>query len=360
MDEASSASRPPPPPPAGSGPGGVVLAPMAGFTDAPMRFLAGRFGAALTHTEMANARGLALQQPASWRILDTWPGEGPVAAHLYGAEPEDFAEAAALIEAGGRHAAVDINCGCPAPKVLRGGCGAALMADPRRIGRIVEAVVRRVALPVTVKTRLGLRPGEPAVDAIARHVADAGASAIAIHARYASQYHSGPVDEAAVARIVALGRLRVIANGGIRSPADALRMLRQTGADAVMVGWGAVGNPWLLRDCAAALSDPAPLPPQRPSLLEVRRVLQEHLELALRFKQCQWSRCDPSDRPGLCPEDAVVLDVRTHLFRYLNGLRGVSRLRGELAGLRTLDGVWRAVEAVLNAEADFRARVGRD
>ncbi len=345
-------------PPWASGPH-VVLAPMAGFTDAPMRLLAGRFGAALTHTEMANARGLALRQPASWRLLDTWPGEAPVAAHLYGSEPADFAEAAARIEAGGLHAAVDINCGCPAPKVLRGGCGAALMADPARIGRIVEAVTRRVALPVTVKTRIGLRLGEPVVETIARHAADAGACAIAIHARYAGQYHSGPVDEAAVARVVALGRLRVIANGGIRSPADALRMLRRTGADAVMVGWGAVGNPWLLRGCAAALSARRPLPPERPALCEIRQVLREHLDLALRFKQRQWDGCSPSDRPGPCPEDALVLDVRTHLFRYLNGLRGVSRLRGELAALRSLDGVWRAVEAVLEAEAGFRARVGR-
>lgn len=335
----------------------LVLAPMAGFTDAPMRWVSRQHGAGLTHTEMANARAVADGAEASLRILETLPDEGLVSAHLYGAVPEEFARAAEVVTAQRRHASIDINCGCPVPKVTQCGAGAALMADPALIGRIVRATVEHTSLPVTVKTRLGPRPGTDVVEEIARIVADNGATALSVHGRYASQYHTGPVRHDLLARVAALGRIPVIGNGGIRSPETALEMAR-TGVAAVMVGWSAVGNPWLLGRIAEALRtgsvrSEAPVPVD-----EVRRALEEHLRLSMAFKQ-RLSDAYPDSMVRVGPEEGTVLDFRCQLFRYLNGMHGISRLRARLNAMRTMDEVYEAVREALAVEAEFRARVGR-
>lgn len=336
----------------------LILAPMAGFTDAPMRWISHRHGASYACTEMVNAKALAAGAEASWRLLETLDGEGPVAAHLYGADPDDFARAAEKVTATGRFAAIDINCGCPVPKVTQCGAGAALMASPQRIGRIVAATVRHTHLPVTVKTRIGLRPGEEVAGEVARIVADQGASALALHGRFATQHHTGPVCHAAIAAVVAAGRLPVVGNGGIRSGADALAMVRQTGVVAVMVGWAAVGNPWLFGEIRSALQTGEAGPAVAVSVEEVRRALAEHLRLCLEYKRQLDGRW-PGAALRVPPEEAVVLDFRCQLFRYLNGLRGITRLRGRLSQFRTLEEIQAATEEALTLETEFRARVGR-
>jgi len=335
----------------------VVLAPMAGFTDAPMRWLCHRHGARYAYTEMANALAVGDRAPASLRLLETLPGEGPVAAHLYGADPDDFARAAEVVSALGRHVAIDINCGCPVPKVTQCGAGATLLADPRRIGRIVRATVSHTSLPVTVKTRIGPRPGEDVVEDIVRIAADNGAAAIAVHGRYASQYHTGPVRYDLLERIVALGRLPVIGNGGVRDT-DTARRMRDTGVAAVMVGWAAVGYPWLFGRIAATLGVREDVSDTPVPVDDVRAVLSEHLSLSLEFKRELATRySDAASR--VAPEEGVVLDFRCQLFRYMNGMRGVTHLRAKLNALRTLDEVWSAVDETLAVERAFRARVGR-
>lgn len=335
----------------------LLLAPMAGFTDATMRWVSHRHGAAFTYTEMANARAVGDGAEASLRILETLPGEGPVAAHLYGAEPEAFARAAQVVSSQGRHAAIDINCGCPVPKVTQCGAGAALMASPERIGRIVKATVENTALPVTVKTRIGLRPGENVVGEIARIAADNGAAAITVHGRYASQYHTGPVRFDLIAGVVALGRLPVVGNGGIRSPETALEMAR-TGVAGVMVGWAAVGNPWLFTRIATALRTGQIPATELIPVADVRRALESHLRLSFEFKQRMLERY-PESTMRVSPEEGTVLDFRCQLFRYLNGLHGVTRLRAKLNALRTLAEVEEAIAEALAVETEFRARVGR-
>jgi nifR3 family TIM-barrel protein len=319
----------------------ILLAPMAGFTDAPMRLISGRFGAAVAYTEMANARGVANRAEASLKLLEPLPGEPPLVAHLYGAEPDDFARAAEIIAEGGQHVGIDINCGCPVPKVRQCGAGASLIADPQLIGRIVKAVATHANLPVTVKTRVGLRPNEDVVEEIARVAADNGAAAIAVHGRYATQHHSGPVHYNLIQRVVKLERISVIGNGGIRDVASAKRMA-ETGCAALMVGWAAVGNPWLFRWLREWGENSAADVPHE----ELKNLLKEHLELSLEFRRRQLSSF-PGAASRTNPEEGVVLDFRCHLFRYLNGIRGVSRLRGKLSQMHTLVDIRQAVDDLL-------------
>jgi len=329
--------------PAGEPP--LLLAPMAGFTDAPTRLIARQHGAATTYTEMVNALGIARRDPPSLQLLETLPGEAPVVAHLYGTDPEAFAAAAEIVTALDRFVAIDLNCGCPAPRVTQSGAGAALLENPSQIGRIIAAIRCHTHLPVTLKTRTGPDAERVTIDEVVRIAADAGAAAITIHGRHRLQGHSGSVNYEAIERVVATGLLPVIGNGGIRDQATAARM-QATGVAALMPGWAAVGNPWLFRHEAD------------PPVATIAGTLRQHLDLAQTFKQHLQSRY-PHTTSGPDVEQSLVLDFRTHFFRYLNGMRGVTTLRGSLSQLHSLAAIRQAVEEVLANETSFRARVGR-
>lgn len=333
----------------------LLLAPMAGFTNSATRLLARRHGAALTFTEMVSAAGLARGAEKSWQILECLPGDEPVVAHLYGNDPAAFAAAARRVAATGRFVAIDINAGCPAPKIVRGGAGVVLMDKPALLGRIVAAMRDAAGLPVTVKTRLGSRPGQAAIFAVQAAVEAAGAAALTVHARYASQGHAGPVDLELLAEVKRRGGIPVIGNGGLTDGAAARRMLDATGVDAVMVGHAAIGNPWIFREAAAAMTTRAPAPPPRVALAELRQVLFEHLEGERELLQRIADRA--SDNGGrLPPEQAAVIGFRCHFFRYLRGLKGVTWARGQLHQLHTLDDVRHVVDGCLAREAAYRAR----
>ncbi|MDD5708120.1 MAG: tRNA-dihydrouridine synthase family protein [Kiritimatiellae bacterium] len=329
---------------------------MAGFTNAATRLMATRFGAALTFTEMTNAAGLDHASDKTWQLLETLPGEGPVVAHLYGARPEAFAAAALRLAPLGRFCAIDLNAGCPVRKITCGGAGAALMADPPRIGRIVAAIRAACDLPVTVKTRLGPAPGSVTVLDVLREVERNGGAALIVHARYVSQGHTGAVDLALLAEVKRLARIPVVGNGGITDAVSARRMLQTTGVDAVMVGQAAIGNPWMLADVASALSGGDPPPHRQVSLDELRAVLYAHLDAEIARLR---AIADKYRMPArmLSPEEAAVIGFRCHFFRYLTGLKGVSRARGQLSSLRTMDDVRRVVDACLAREAAYRAHV---
>ena len=327
----------------------LLVAPMAEFTDAPMRLVAGRFGAAFCHTEMVNARALADGVHASLRLLASLPGEPPCAAHLYGDRPEDFAAAAERVEALGAFASIDVNCGCPVARIRACGAGSALMGEPDRVRRIVEAIRARSSLPVTLKTRLGPSPEAPlTAPDLLRAAADGGASAAVVHARYTSQFNAGPVDVEALARVVETSPLPIAANGGIRSGDDALRLVRATGARAAAIGWAAVGNPWLVEAVAASLREGRPVERRNPAPGEIRSLLEEHLALC-RVNRERQVRQWPNVRSRLTNEEALSLDFRCRLFRYLTGLPGASKFRARLATYRTETDIRRALDELLPA-----------
>ncbi len=349
-------------PAAGSPP--FLLAPMAGYTAAPMRRLCHAHGAALTYTEMANDLGLLHESDKTWRLLETFDDEGPVIAHLYGSDPGSLAEAAARVAASGRFVGVDLNAGCPVHKVTANGAGAALIKDPARIHAILAAMRRAVpAFPLSVKTRLGPRPDAVAVFEILSAAESAGADALTLHARFTSQGHGGAVRLDLLAEVKRRARIPITGNGGVCSPHDAWRILRETGVDAVMIARAAIGNPWIFEDTLSVLASDTE-PPQRHSadgrcrrdLDTVRAVLETHLadEAALlrRLRERYGLPREPVNE-----EEALATTFRCHLFRYLHGLKGSSYLRGRLHLLHTLADIRAAVDACLAREAAYRARV---
>ena len=370
----------------------VFLAPMAGFTNAAMRRVCHRFGAALTYTEMVNAIGVRRAADKTWHLLETLPDEGPVVAHLYGSDPAELAEAAARVSALGRFVAIDLNAGCPMPKITCSGAGAALMKQPELIGRIVAAMSAATTLPITVKTRIGPHPDKVVVLEILHAVEAAGGAAITVHGRFATQEHSGDVRLDLLAEVKRASRIPVIGNGGIRNAADALQMFRETGVDAVMIARGATGNPWIFREIAAALAPQASVshvrtcetngslapqaavshvrtcethglatvdrdgvrtPPR--DLQEIRTVLEEHLAGELELQRQIRAHFRLPAR-ALSPEPAAVATFRGHLFRYLHGLKGSSHVRGNLNTMLTLDDIRAALDGCFAREAGYRAR----
>jgi nifR3 family TIM-barrel protein len=272
----------------------------------------------MVFTEVVTAEGLWRKMKRTLHYLESVPGERPVAAHVYGATPECLAGAAQVAESLGRFDAIDINCGCPARKVVRKGAGVALMRDPDRLRGIVEAVRAAVSLPVTVKTRLGLSPDCPNLDEVAHAVEAGGAAALFVHARFASDYHSGPVDLEALRRVREARGIPVIGNGGVRGPADAVAMRDATGVDGVMIGRGAVGNPWVFAEIRAALSGRAWTPP---SPEERMAVIEEHLTWVYALVQ----RTPIRRRRRRTPESASCRAFGGHLAQYVAHVTGRRR-----------------------------------
>ncbi len=339
----------------------LFLAPMAGYTNAPMRRLCHRHGAALAYTEMTNDLGLLRESDKTWHLLETFDDEGPVVAHLYGSDPATLAEAAAKAEASGRFAAVDLNAGCPVRKVTDNGAGAALVRDPQRIHDILAAMRRAIRLPLTIKTRLGPRPDQVAIFEILAAAESAGADALALHGRFTSQRHGGDVHLPLLAEVKRRARIPIIGNGGVCSPHDAWRMLRETGADALMIARAAIGNPWIFEDIRQALLAGGEPPRNNPAdgrtrrdLAVIRAELDAHmaaeLELISRIRERYGL-----PRGALDPDETLATTFRCHLFRYLHGLKGSSFVRGRLHELHTLADIRAAVESCLVREAAYRA-----
>ncbi|MBU4201480.1 MAG: tRNA-dihydrouridine synthase [Verrucomicrobia bacterium] len=317
----------------------VLLAPMAGYTDAVMRALARRYHCGMAFTEMANAEGIVRGSKPIIHILETTPGERPVAAHIYGAHPDTLAQAAAIIEQTGRFQVIDFNCGCPVAKIVSKGAGAALMKHPDKIAQIVRAMTQAVSLPVTVKTRLGLAPDHMNISEIAQAVEESGGSAITIHARFADGRHAGPPDWPALARIKSERTIPVIGNGGITSADNALLMLTETGVDGVMIGQAAIGNPWIFRETWSVLRGQRPLPH---SVREHRAIIEEHLRLLIAHKD---KAIRAKQRPRRCnAERDAVLHFRAHLAGYIRGFKKSAAWRKKLSTLQCLADVLAMLE----------------
>ena len=283
-----------------------LLAPMAGYTDAVMRTLCEEQGAALTYTEMVSAKGLYYGGSKTEDITFIPEGAGPAAIQIFGSEPEIMAYAARELE-GHPNVILDINMGCPVPKVVRNGDGSALMKDPALIHDIVKAVTAATKKPVTVKMRKGFEEANAVEAALAAQ--EGGASAVCVHGRMRGQYYSGIADRAIIKDVKEALKIPVIASGDVTDAASGISMLKETGCDMVMIGRGALGNPWIFRELDAAFRGEE-IPP-RPSDEERVAMMIRHLEMLCALKG----------------EGTGVREFRKFIIRYTRGMRGAASMR---------------------------------
>jgi len=260
----------------------VFLAPMAGVTDTAYRVIAHELGCPLCYGEMVSSQGIHFRNEKTLAMLRSEPGERPLAIQIFAAKPEMAAEAAAFVEDLGTADILDFNMGCPAPKVVKNGEGSALMQEPERASAIMEAVRKAVRMPFTVKMRLGWDSEHINAVELAKRAEAAGVDAIAVHGRTRAQFYAGQADWEAIAEVKRSVSIPVIANGDVRSCSDLRRILEVTGADGVMIGRGAQGNPWIFRRLTHFLATGEELP--LPTLAERARVLLRHLDLLLQYK----------------------------------------------------------------------------
>ena len=317
---------------------------MAGITDAAMRTVSFRMGANVCYTEMVSSMGLTRGSSGTRQLMERLPQEGPLIVQLYGGDAESMGRAAGMAAEHGGFVGIDVNAGCPVPKVLKSGGGAALMRDPRLIGRIVAAMVAETRLPVTVKTRIGLHPGAVTVFDVIKAVEDAGGAGLAVHGRFASAGHGGAVDLELLAKAVECTKLPVVVNGGVNCAADAVAMIKATGAAGVMVGRGAVGNPWLFGEIVRAFDGEAAMPTRVHPAQEVLAMLKDHLTLLVEFHQRVIAEHPDPSPAAQDPESLAVRSFRLYLFNYFKGLSGAVSLRREMASCSTIADIMSAIQ----------------
>ena len=311
----------------------LYLAPMAGITDYPLRVLCYRMGADYACTEMVSAIGLMCAKPGNLvyqRLLATDPSESNTACQLFGRDPVVMAEAAQRVTELGRFTSLDINMGCPARKVTSAGEGSALLRTPDLAARIMEAVKANTLLPVSVKIRLGYDKSSMNALALAQAAQSLGLLHVAVHGRTREQQYSGHADYAAIAALKERLTIPVIANGDVFTPQDAVRIAQQTGCDGVMIGRGAMGNPWLFRTARQALEG-KPVTPETP-----RERLSTAMEQARMMASYKGERL-------------AVVEMRKHVGHYISGIRGAAAFRRSLCEAVTLSQLEALLRELLEA-----------
>ncbi|MBQ1327156.1 MAG: tRNA dihydrouridine synthase DusB [Eubacterium sp.] len=304
----------------------IILGPMAGVTDLPFRLLSKKCGVDIVVTEMVSAKGLMYNPKSADELLITIHEEGPVGVQLFGSDPEIISTEAAKLLERIHFDFIDINMGCPVPKIVNNGEGSALMQDPALCGRIVEAIVKKVDVPVTAKIRAGFHKDVKNAPEVAKALEQAGASAVAVHGRTREEYYFGHADWDVIRKVKEVVTIPVIGNGDITCAADVVKMKEETGCDSVMVARHARGNPWIFREIKEELE--TGVKPDRPSIEEIREMMKEHLYLMLKYKG----------------EYTAVHEMRKHIQWYTTGLPNSAQLRRKINEIEDFNELLQTIE----------------
>ena len=299
-------------------PNPVILAPMAGVSDLPFRMLCREQGAGLVCMEMVSAKAIAYHNRNTEKLMETDEREHPVSLQLFGSEPDLMAEIAAQIEER-PFDILDINMGCPVPKIVGNGEGSALMKNPKLIEEIITKVSRAVKKPLTVKFRKGFDDDHVNAVEIAKIAEASGAAAVAVHGRTREQFYSGKADWEIIRQVKEAVSIPVIGNGDVDSPEKAKALLEETGCDGVMIGRAARGNPWLFRRVSEYLETGKA--PEKPSKEEVKEMMLRHARMQVEHK---------GDYTG-------IREMRKHISWYTTGLPGSAKLRGRINSVESLE-----------------------
>ena len=295
-----------------------ILGPMAGVTDLPFRLLCKEQGAGLLCMEMVSAKAIYYNNRNTESLLEIHPDETPVSLQLFGSDPKIMSEMAKRIEER-PFAILDVNMGCPVPKVVRNGEGSALMKEPKLVYEIVSALVKAIDKPVTVKIRKGFDDDHVNAVEIAKIIEEAGAAAVAVHGRTREQYYSGKADWDIIRQVKEAVSIPVIGNGDVTSPQKADELVRQTGCDGIMIARGAEGNPWIFSEMIH-WEETGELP-SRPDKDEIREMMLKHARLQLKYKG----------------EFCGIREMRKHVAWYTKGLKGAARLREKVNAVESLE-----------------------
>lgn len=312
----------------------VILAPMAGVTDLPFRILCKEQGAGLLCMEMVSAKAVHYHNKNTESLLEIHPKEQPVSLQLFGSEPDIMAETAASIEER-PFAILDVNMGCPVPKVVNNHEGSALMKEPELVGKIVSALVRSIRKPVTVKIRKGFDEEHVNAVEIAKIAEANGASAIAVHGRTRDQYYAGKADWDIIRQVKEAVSIPVIGNGDVTNAVSAQKLLQETGCDGIMIGRASRGNPWIFKEITQYI-DTGVLPP-RPTMQEVRETILKHARLQLQYKG----------------EYIGIREMRKHVAWYTAGYPHSAKLRQMVNEMETFEQLEEGIYRIFPDSADM-------
>jgi tRNA-dihydrouridine synthase B len=309
--------------------GKLFLAPMAGITDMPFRLLCREQGCGMAYTEMISAKGLYYGSERTEELLEIHPDEHPVGVQLFGSDPSIVSEMARKVS-DSEVDLIDINMGCPAPKIVKNCEGSSLMRNPQQVRKLISAVVKAVDKPVTVKIRKGWDDLNVNAVEIALIAEEAGADAVTVHGRTREQFYSGQADWNIICKVKEALTIPVIGNGDIFTPQAAERMFKHTGCDAIMIARGAQGNPWIFKSIGHYLQTGVLLP--EPTIRQKIAMVHRHLDMVVKYKG----------------EQVGIPEMRKHIGWYLKGMKDSSRMRSQINSMKSVQEIHNALDEYLS------------